>query len=663
MAEEGIRVKIGADNAELKRKLKESEDAAKEFSNKVKETVHEAKDALKELASENGVGLVTAAFGLSGAIGAVKQFGAAIIDACREGLKELGAFQDAANRFTLETGSAAVGNELAEKLKALAGAGGSPDAMLKGGMDLMNSGINDPKQLVETMKKLRELAVGFGIPIEQIAELFGRMNAMDFTNVERILRGNPALRKVFEAGQEGAPRTVDSSKDLTEADKYGKEAKGYQDRMDAITRSMTKEQREAAVGKHAAAYEAAHQGEHEAIETGKEAPTQLTASERQSILNEIAQIEAKKRLDVSKDALQRPGETGRERVGKREVHFESEADRARFANQQQGDQNASGADDNRIAELKARLVPKVEAQNKVAEDVYNAGLRQAHALDEQERLTEAGTERAVELSAQQKELRDLRNQKAEADEKAREALERAQNEPVETTIQRAKAAKESGTDPGLKDQFLRGVDVYAGEGGKFEHATQQRAETTLPGAMDELTKQLNLLKEAFAGGMQGDLIKLLRAWTEAMPGATSAAEHFGTVVGGVATSLQNLMYTLFPAMKPEADRTKGDKSAAKAEALTGDFISWAAQWLTGGGRAIGGSGTVDYSQGAWFASPESIAAAKAGAARDAGVDSSRLPKPPGEERSTEQLIDKLDRSATHVESANAKLDKVLTVNQ
>lgn len=124
-----IDVKIKGDDSDFKRKLAESGREAQNFSGKIKESFAQVKDGAADMMKEEGLGKIINLFGPAGLAVGVAGFGAALVDAFKEGISSAINFEDKVAHLKLALGVAQGGmaEDIANWAESISGAAGSVD--------------------------------------------------------------------------------------------------------------------------------------------------------------------------------------------------------------------------------------------------------------------------------------------------------------------------------------------------------------------------------------------------------------------------------------------------------------------------------------------------------------------------------------------------------
>jgi len=214
-SEEGIRVRIGADNSELRRKLEESAEASRAFQEKMVSHLEGVRNVVLGLAGANGLGLINQALGgFGGAESAAQKFGQTLIDACKAGLKSIGELSRAAKDLGRELGDQAAGQDLVDKIVGISGHRGSQGENLAAAKTLVGAGYSDEQEVVDLLKKLQDLSARFKLPLGELAETFAQAKQLNFRPLQQLIREHSELARWV---QEGVPGGLTASPAKDEA--------------------------------------------------------------------------------------------------------------------------------------------------------------------------------------------------------------------------------------------------------------------------------------------------------------------------------------------------------------------------------------------------------------------------------------------------------------
>src|SRR6266446_2451071 len=94
-----ILAKLGINTSQFEAGLNKAKGETKAFAKEVKDRAKEAKDAIADIAKDTGGGKLTAMIGFAGAGVAATAFGAAVVDAIKDGIGAFGQFETSALRL------------------------------------------------------------------------------------------------------------------------------------------------------------------------------------------------------------------------------------------------------------------------------------------------------------------------------------------------------------------------------------------------------------------------------------------------------------------------------------------------------------------------------------------------------------------------------------
>ena len=185
-----VDVKIKGDDSDLKRKFEESAKQAKEFGDKIKEQLNQAKDVAVDFAGEQGLGQIAKQLG--GGLG-VAAFGTAIAKLFSDSVEAASKFETSVTKlgFALGPATAGMAKDLAEWVESVSAGTGGVEENMKVFQGLVH--LFPVEQAKTMLIDIQNAALQMRIPVDQLGDAI-----IEMKNLGEVPRG--FLREMPELG-------------------------------------------------------------------------------------------------------------------------------------------------------------------------------------------------------------------------------------------------------------------------------------------------------------------------------------------------------------------------------------------------------------------------------------------------------------------------------
>ena len=186
-----IKVKLSGDNSDFKRKLAEASAESRAKAAEMIEHFEGVKESIGEIGSDSGLGRIGGL--LTGLTGGAVAFGAALLTGITKAVGEAMKLDALRVRMGTQLGSQLAGKDLDEFINSILTIGPNKEELMRSAGKLGEAKWS-PEEIKRTLPAIQKLAIGRGLPAEEIAEEI----AGGSVGITRKLEHDPMLRAIMK---------------------------------------------------------------------------------------------------------------------------------------------------------------------------------------------------------------------------------------------------------------------------------------------------------------------------------------------------------------------------------------------------------------------------------------------------------------------------------